>query len=408
MPAPRPPLLARVGSPRWVASLAALTGVTALSVDMSLPAQPALARVFGVSGDRAQLTLSLFVAGFAFGQVLLGAISDAWGRRPVLLGGLVVFSLAGVACAASSTIGSLLACRLIQGAGAASGSVIARAMVRDTQPAAGAARMLSTMLSVLAVAPMIAPLIGGQLLAFLGWRAIFGALAAAGVTFTAMAALTLEETRPAALRHPLSLGRLVTSFGRFFRTPGTRLPTLLGCACFAGQFAYISDSPFVLIEGYGVAADRYGWYFASTALALMLGSMLGGRILAAGRAPRAMLVLGATTLGIGGALVALGARNPGLGVGALMAPMIVYFLGVGLTGPSATAVAMDPVPEIAGTASAAIGFSTMLSGAASGYLTTRLGGADPALLGTVVAGMGACAVILAVAAALTHARVRSH
>jgi DHA1 family bicyclomycin/chloramphenicol resistance-like MFS transporter len=178
---------------------------------------------------------------------------------------------------------------------------------------------------------------------------------------------------------------------------------LIGCASFAGQFAYISDSPFVLIAGYGVAPARYGLYFGSTALALMLGSMLGARLL--GRhSTRRMLAIGASAICTGGLLVAAGAQARWLGVNAFMAPMLLYFAGLGLTGPSATALAMEPVPELAGTASAAIGFLTMLSGALAGYLTTRIGGQEPALLGGIVALMGMIVASLVASAAFARRR----
>jgi DHA1 family bicyclomycin/chloramphenicol resistance-like MFS transporter len=141
-----------------------MTAVTALSIDMSLPAQPALATAFGVSESTAQLTLSLFLIGFAGAQIFTGHLSDRLGRRRVMLGGLALFTVSGVACAASPTIEVLLACRVLQGIGAAASPVVARAMVRDTQPGAEAARLLSTMLAALAVAPMAAPVICGALL----------------------------------------------------------------------------------------------------------------------------------------------------------------------------------------------------------------------------------------------------
>jgi DHA1 family bicyclomycin/chloramphenicol resistance-like MFS transporter len=391
----RPRFASAIGSRRWIATLAALTGTTALSIDMSLPAQPTLARVFGVSAETAQLTLSLFLVGFAIAQLLAGYLSDAFGRRPLLLWGLGLFTIAGVASAFSPAIHVLLVCRFLQGFGAASAPVIARAMVRDTQPASSAARLLSTMLAVIAIAPMVAPIFGAGLLAVLGWRAIFGALAVIGVVFATLAALTLEETRPRSLRARPSVAGLFRDFGRFFRAPGTRIPMLIGCASFAGQFAYISDSPFVLIEGYGVPASHYSLYFGITALALMGGSTLGGRLLGRGRVPRAMLRIGTLTLAVGGLLVAAGAHAPGFGVAGFIAPMLVYFVGLGLTSPSATAIAMEPLPEIAGTASAAIGFLMMLAGAASGYLTTRVGGSDPKVLGAIIAAMGVLAAILA-------------
>jgi DHA1 family bicyclomycin/chloramphenicol resistance-like MFS transporter len=386
---------ARIGSRRWIATLSAMTAVTALSIDMSLPAQPALAKAFDVPEPTAQLTLSLFLVGFAVAQLVTGHLSDRLGRRPVLIGGLVLFMLAGIACAASPRIEILLACRVLQAFGAAASPVVARAMVRDTQPAGQAARLLSSMLAVLAIAPMVAPVIGGALLTTLGWRAIFAALAVCGLTLLVLAALTLEETLPVERR--ASHG-LVQGFAAFLRTPGTRLPMLVSCASFAGQFAYISDSPFVLIDGYGVSESHYGFYFAATAIALMLGSLGGGRLLHAGRSTRAMLVLGTSLLLIGGVLVVLGTRA-NLGVAGFLVPMLVYFFGIGLASPSATALAMEPAPHLAGTASAAIGSLQFTAGAIAGYETTRIGGSSPDTFAVVVVVMAAIAFLLAGATA---------
>ncbi len=386
---------ATIGTRRWIATLSAMTAVTALSIDMSLPAQPSLARAFSVPESTAQLTLSLFLVGFAAAQILTGYLSDVLGRRRVMIGGLALFTVAGVACALAPSIEVLLACRVLQGIGAAAAPVVARAMVRDTQPGAQAARLLSTMLAALAIAPMVAPVIGGALLDAFGWRAIFAMLALCGITLLAIAATTLVETLPADKR---SRQRFVYSFRRFFTTPGTRLPMLVSCASFAGQFAYISDSPFVLIEGYGVSEAHYGFYFGATALALMVGSLGGGAMLRAGRSPRAMLALGASLLLAGGLLVVVLTRAQ-LGVAGFLGPMLVYFFGIGLVSPSATALAMEPVPQLAGTASAAIGSLQMVAGALSGYETTRIGGSSPRLFASVVAVMGTLAFLLAVAAA---------
>jgi DHA1 family bicyclomycin/chloramphenicol resistance-like MFS transporter len=391
-------LPARVGSGRWVVSLAALTAITALSIDMSLPAQPAITRAFAVGSPVGQLTLSLFLLGFAIGQLVSGYLSDARGRRPVLLVGLIAYTVAGLACSASLGIGTLLVCRFVQGLAASAAPVIARAMVRDTHEARKAARVLSTMVAVLAVAPMLAPVIGGFVLELVGWRAIYGTLAGLGVLFTAMAAFTLPETLVAERRATLSLPAIGRGFATFLRTPGTLPPTLVGCASFAGQFAFISDSPFVLMEHYGVSPGAYGFYFGATAVALLVGAWLSSRLLEAGFGPRALLRLGGSALLLGGCAVCLGVRLSCAGVIGLIAPMIVYFVGLGLLGPSATAIAMDPVPEIAGTASSIIGFLQMTSGALSGYVTTRVGGRDPRVLGFVIGAMGLLGAALAIGA----------
>ncbi|HEY5946409.1 MAG TPA: multidrug effflux MFS transporter [Kofleriaceae bacterium] len=393
----------RIGSARWIATLAAMTAVTALSIDMSLPAQPTLAKTFGVSSATAQLTLSVFLIGFACAQLITGYLSDALGRRRVLLGGLTLFTASGVACAVSPTIEVLIACRALQGIGAAAAPVVARAMVRDTQPAAHAARLLSTMLAALAVAPMIAPVVGGALLEVVSWRAIFAALAGCGVVLFLLAKWTLVETHPIERRRSASLGGLLSGYGEFFRTPGVLLPMMISCASFAGQFGYIADSPFVLIGGYHVDPTNYGYYFATTALALMLGSLTGGKMLRAGRSPGAMLVIGASTLLLGGVLVVLGTRSQ-LGIVGLIAPLVVFFFGIGITSPSAMALALQPVPHIAGTASAAIGFFSTTAGAIAGYETTRIGGSSPRMFSIVMLVTGAAAAALAIAGA-TAARM---
>lgn len=395
---------ARIGSARWIATLAAMTAVTALSIDMSLPAQPTLAATFDVSSPTAQLTLSVFLIGFACAQLITGYLSDAFGRRRVMLGGLALFTVSGVACAMSPTIELLIGFRALQGVGAAAAPVVARAMVRDTQPAAQAARLLSTMLAALAVAPMIAPVIGGVLLDVIGWRAIFATLAGCGVVLFLLARWTLVETLPPERRLSASLAGLARGYLTFFRTPGTRLPMLIGCVSFAGQFGYIADSPFVLIEGYGVDASDYGFYFAMTAIALMLGSIAGGRMLRAGRSPGTMLVIGGTTLLLGGVLVVAGTHGD-LGIVGLIAPLVVFFFGIGITSPSATALALQPVPQIAGTASAAIGFFSVTAGVISGYETTKIGGSSPRAFSLVMLVTGALAAVLAIAGAIARRRV---
>ncbi len=202
-----------IGSRRWVFTLAAMTGVTALSIDMSLPAQPTLARVFDVTADTAQLNLSLFMIGFAIAQLVMGYASDVWGRRRVLLGGLALYTLAALACAAAPTIEVVLACRVLQGIGASAAPVVARAMVRDTQPAAAAARLLSTMLATLALAPMLAPSLGGVLLAAFGWRAVIGATALL-VTVTSLLLLIKLKPRAGVVRPPLTLSGAVKLYPR--------------------------------------------------------------------------------------------------------------------------------------------------------------------------------------------------
>jgi DHA1 family bicyclomycin/chloramphenicol resistance-like MFS transporter len=381
------------GSRAWTLSLAGLTALVAFSIDVSLPAQPRLAEVFGVSGETAQLSLALFMAGYAFAQLFVGYLADAFGRRRVLGAGLVMFVIAGVACTLAPSIEVLLAARVAQGLGGAAAPVVGRAMVRDTQPPDLAARHLSTMLAVMSIAPMVAPTLGGQLLTHLGWRAVFASLVIAGVAMLAWSQARLVETLPVARRQAASVGGLVRGYRQLLAARGFAGPLAIMCATFAGQFAFIGDSPLVLIEGYGVSADRFGLYFSTVAISLMLGSIAGSRMLRAGRGPAALVFFGASIVLVGGVLVSIGTRLD-LGIPGFLAPMCIYFFGAGIAGPSAGALALDPVPHIAGTASAVMGFAQMMSGAIAGYLATKLGGADPTLFATIATVMGVLTFVL--------------
>lgn len=385
-----------VGSRSWIAALAALTATTALSIDMSLPAQPTIARDFGVPPETAQLTLAVFLAAFAIGQLGFGFVSDSIGRKRVLVAGLGAFTVGGVLCAVSTSMPTLLAARALQGLGAAGGPVVARAMVRDTQPVTSAARILATMVAALAVAPMVAPLIGGALLATVGWHAIFIGLAIVGVAMLWLAG-ALGETRPPEHRVPLVPAGLFAAIRTFAATPGTRVPTALVCVGFAGQFAFISASPFVFIEHYGASELGFAACFACVALALMAGAVTGRRLLLE-RAPGGVALIGTVLACGGGAVAAAVAWSDRLGPVGLLAPMMIYFVGIGVANSPAIALAMEPVPRIAGTASAVIGALQMVCGAGAGWLVTRIGGSDPRALATTAALAGAIMVVLARAA----------
>lgn len=399
--APSSPLV--IGSRRWVVTLGTMTAIVALSIDMSLPAQPVLARTFSVADETAQLTLSTFMIGFAIAQLVVGYLSDVFGRRRTIALGLALFTLAGIACTVAPTIEVLIACRILQGMGGSAAPVVARAMVRDTQPAAQAARLLSTMLAILAIAPMLAPSIGGVLLDVFGWRAIFASLAVVGVVQAYVAHTSLSETLPAERRTAPSVLGLVRNYREFFRTRAALLPLAVTCATFAGQFAYIADSPFVYVEGFHQSNQAYGIYFGATAVMLMIGSLVGSRLLKAGRSPGAMLVLGTSLVLAGGIAVFVGTRAD-LGIAGFFVPMLVYFFGVGISGPSAGALTLEPVPHIAGTASAALGTLQMTAGAIAGFVATKVGGSDPRVFATVAMAMSIIAATLAWSTAIARKR----
>lgn len=367
--------------------LAALTGLTALSIDMSLPAMPQLQETFGASVSSVQLTLSIFLAGFALGQVFCGPISDRWGRRPVLLAGLALFTLAGLVCAGSTSLTMLLAARFVQGMGASVGPVVARAIVRDRFDSRRGASVLSQMTQVMIVAPLLAPTLGGYLLVHSGWPAIFVVLGVSGALMSVICWRYLPETaRPSKLaddegHKPKTRG----SLREVLKHRESLRHALTTCFAYAGMFAYVGSSPFVLMDGFGVAEEDFGYYFAMTATALLISATVNRSLLK--RHTPSLQILRRGVLVVFGAGVSL-ALAAWLGVGGLagvLVPMMAYMFGQGLLMPNATAAAMAPHGESAGLISSLMGALQTAGGALAGYLVGAFYDHTPISLAVTVA-----------------------
>ncbi len=375
-----------------VLMLAALTGLTALSIDMSLPAMPQLQRSFGAGVGAVQLTLSLFLAGFAAGQLVCGVVADRIGRRPVLLGGLALFTAAGLACAASPSLPVLLGARLVQGIGASVGPILARAIVRDCFDHREASGVLSQITQVMIAAPIVAPTLGGFLLLAFGWPAIFVVLGLAGLLLWLAAWFRLQETLPAAVR---DAGRipLLRSYAAVLSHSESLRHGLTICFSYAGMFAYISGSPFVLIDAFGVPRALFGVLFALPAMALMGGATLNRRLVT--RMPPGLLLRrGVRLVACAGlALLATGWMGIG-GVAGLMVPMMAYMLGMGLVQPNATAAALAPHGRMAGVTSSLIGSAQTAAGALSGSLVGLFYDHTPRSLATAVAIAGVLTLLV--------------
>jgi DHA1 family bicyclomycin/chloramphenicol resistance-like MFS transporter len=372
--------------------LAGLTGLSALSIDMSLPAMPQLQRTFGASVGAVQLTLSLFLAGFAIGQLACGVVADRIGRRPVLLAGLALFTVASLACAFSPSLPVLLAGRLVQGLGASVGPILARAIVRDCFSGPQASGVLSQITQVMIAAPLVAPTLGGFLLVWLGWPAIFVTLAGAGVLLWLICWRRLPETLPAAVRQA-ERPALLRSYVTVATHPESLRHGLTICFSYMGMFAYISGSPFVLIDGFGVPRGLFGVLFALPALALMAGATLNRRWVVR-LAPDRLLRRGVRLVfGAGVALGALAWLGIG-GVAGVMVPMMAYMVGMGLVQPNATAAALAPHGRIAGVTSSLIGSVQTAGGAISGALVGAFYDHTPRSLATTVAVAGALTLLV--------------
>jgi DHA1 family bicyclomycin/chloramphenicol resistance-like MFS transporter len=370
--------------------LGALTALTALSIDMSLPALPALSRAFHAPPAEAQLTLTLFLIGYAVSQIVCGPLSDAFGRRRVLLAGLVVFTVAGFGCFASRTLPMLIAMRVLQGIGASVGPVVARAMVRDTYDRSHAAVVFSHITQVMILAPVLAPALGSYLLAVASWHAIFGILTAAGLLLTVVCILILRETNPHADPRAVHPAVLAGSYREFGANRASVMHMLTVCFAYCGLFAYVSGSPFVLMEVYGVPRSQFGLYFGGTALSLLLGATANKALIRRGVAAERILGYGIVLLAAAGLLTAVGVEIRPLGVFAMLAPIGLYLFAMGIVAPHATASAMHPFPRIAGVISSLVGglqtFGGGVSGACVGALYDRTGtslGVTMGLMGIV-------------------------
>ena len=346
--------------------LAALTALTALSIDMSLPAMPQFEHTFGAGVSAVQLTLSLFLIGFAAGQLVWGPLSDRLGRRPVLLGGLAVFTVAGLACAASTSLPMLVAMRAVQGIGASAGPVMARAMVRDRFDSRQGAGVLSQITQVMIIAPLIAPTLGGYLLVFAGWPAIVLVLGGLGAVLGVVCWRMLPETHLERQAEADRATHLWQGFRAVLTHPESLRHTLTVCFSYAGMFAYISGSPFILIEVYGIPRQHFGLFFAMTAAALMAGATTN-RIFLPRSSPERLLRTG-IRLAVAAGIALIGLSLAGFGgIAGLIGPMMVYLFGLGLVQPNATAAAMAPHPRLAGISSSVLGGLQTAAGALAGY-----------------------------------------
>lgn len=375
------------------ALLGLLTALGPLSTDMYLPSLPAIGLALAADTAAVQLTLSVFLLGFAAGQVVYGPLSDRFGRRPPLLAGLALFVAASVLCALAPTIALLTAARFLQALGAAGPIVLARAVVRDLYEGPAAARELSRMGTIMGFVPAAAPILGGFLQRFLGWQANFAVATVIGLLGILVVAGKLPETLANAGHGRLSVAGIFAGYAALARHRGFLAWLALMSLTYGGLFAYISGSSFVLQGVYHLGEVAFG-----VAFAIGVGGYIAGTLIAQVLVPRLGLertvAFGVIALATGGlamlVLVLFGPGHPAEIVG----PMTLYLAGVGLVMPQAMAGALAPFPQRAGTASSMAGFVQMLTGAIIGMLVGRSLGAGALPLPIAVATTGVAAAAL--------------
>jgi DHA1 family bicyclomycin/chloramphenicol resistance-like MFS transporter len=348
-----PPFRGRARAPFLL--LVAMTACGTLGMHIIIPALPATARALGMSIGTSQLTITLYLVGLAIGQLLYGPVSDRFGRRPVLLAGLSLFTAASIVTALAPSASILIGARILQSVGGCAGLVLGRAAVRDGATAERAAGQLALLTLVMAMVPAIAPAIGGYLTAYFDWRASYVLLAVFGASTLAVCALLMPETLS---EHGSARRSMVTAYVRLLRS-SRFLGYAVGGACSTTAFyAFMSASPFIFETHLHQPAQRVGLYYLLLMLGVAAGSLGANRV--AGRIPMRKALRIANGLGIfGAALFALADATDMLSVATVVAPVSLFMVGAGMASPFALAGSVSVNPQAIGAASGMYGFIQM-------------------------------------------------
>ncbi len=399
VPPPAPPLVRVASLPlsapirriRLALILGWLAALGPLSIDLYLPSLPELTRDFEATASEGQLTLTAALVGLALGQLVAGPLSDRLGRRRPLLVGLGAYCAASLACAFAPSVWVLMALRLVQGFAGAAGIVIGRAIVRDLRSGAAAARLFSMLILVTGMAPIFAPIVGGQLLQVTSWRGLFVTLAILGFALLVVVAAGLEETLPPDRRGSDSWRETGHTLGRLLRDRTFLGYTLAIGFAFGEMFAYIAGSPFVIQDIYGVSPQLFGVVFGANALGLTACGLINGILV--GRLPPKRLLAGGLTVAMSAgfsllAIVLVG----GIGLAGILPCLFAVVASLGFIIPNATALALTDYPHVAGSASALLGVLPFLIGAAAAPLVGVAGRGSAVPMAVVMAAMGAGAI----------------
>lgn len=378
--------------------LGVLTAYAPLSIDMYLPSLPAIGRGFGVSADAAQITLAAFLAGLAIGQLVYGPASDRLGRRGPILFGAAVYAAASIGCALAPSLGALTIARFLQALGGCAGPVVARAVVRDRFGHRDSARVLSLLMLVMGLAPILAPLAGGALLGFGGWRTIFWVLTGLGSAIAIVAVFTLAETRSAETAAHARSEHPVRAYLELLRQPQFVGFTLAGALNSAAVFAYVSASPGLLIGVYGVKPANFGWIFGANAFAMVGMSQLNTRMLRT-RTPEQIVALVRPISVIFSAAMAIDAVTGFGGMWGVLIPLFFLMGTFGFIGPNTMAGGLNIDPRRAGSISALMGSAQFGVGAAASALIGAIHarGAIPMSIVIVAGILGSTAALYALA-----------
>lgn len=371
--------------------LAAAVALGPLATDMYLPALPQIGSDFGSGTSQVQLTLSLYMAGFAIAQLVCGPLADRFGRKPIMIGGFVVFAAASVGCALASNIETLILCRFLQALGGSAGPVLGRAAIRDIYTPREAAKIMALLASIMALAPAVAPTLGGLMVAGLGWHSIFLVLAGYALIMAVVVTFGIPEPMRPEYRQPLKLRSLLRNYRAIATDISFLGYTLTNALLFSGLFAFLSGSSFVLIDFLEVPPQKFGLYFAGIVVGYVTGNLaairLGSRLV-----PDQILVRGLIiAVAAGGLMVALALAGV-FSVWAVILPQALFMAGTGMVMPQTMAGAMANFPRMAGSASALFGFAQMAIAACAGMLVGHLHDGTSLVMATIIAICAVCSL----------------
>lgn len=367
--------------------LGALTAIGPFSIDLYLPGFPAIADSLHTNIAKVGLSLTSFFIGISFGQLIIGPLSDRYGRKKPLVAGLILYIIASLGCMASDSLNALVAMRLLQALGGCAGMVLSRAMVRDLFPPLETPKIFSMLMLVMGVAPVIAPTLGGMITATAGWRYMFLALTVIGAMLLA-GAWYLPESRQADAGHSLHPAQVLKNYIRIGKVPWFLSYTATAAFAGAGMFAYITGSPFVFMKLFGLSQQQYGWIFGLNAAGLIAASQLNRLWLAKRSSQRIIAITGALQLATG-ILLAAGTAFRFMHTTGTLLCVFAYLFLYGFIFPNGTALALQPFPRHAGSASALLGSIQMVAGALASALVSYFDNGTALPMSAVIAGCAA-------------------